>query len=334
MNTDERPVNVLAVPAGHPYTQAVRPDGVVYTPDPDIDGHWWPHPAFTAEYWRELDAGATPDLVHVHFGFEHFSPEEIRRMVAALPVPLVLTVHDIDNPHLVDQTEHHARLRVLLDAADAVFTLTECAADALRARFGAHDVTVVPHPRITRGVAAPRGGRAAVFLKSLRSNVVADPQFYIALAERVPLDVYVHDVAATLQLRRELELAGVRVHVHEPMGDSELHAAVAAAPVCVLPYIRGTHSGWLEMCRDLGTSVAVPDIGCYAGQADIPEAIAMYRAGDGASAAAAAARLMERGPVALSVDRDAQLAQVRSVHKRTYSELTGRGQNHREGGEA
>ena len=37
----------------------------------------------------------------------------------------------------------------------------------------------------------------------------------------------------------------------------------------VLPYRFGTHSGWLEACRDLGTTVVAPDCGYFADQGPI-----------------------------------------------------------------
>lgn len=327
-----RRMEVLSVPAEHPYTQAIRPDTVTYLPDPDIDGHWWPHPALTAKYWREMPPDALPDVLHVHFGFEHFTPAQICDMthaVRARRVPLVVTAHDLDNPHLADQHDHHERLRLLVRAADAVVTLTSCAANKLRTSFGAGNVTVLPHPRITdTPVCARREPRAAVFVKSLRGNVVADPQFYLDIAAHVPLDVYVHDVEATEALRAALSGAqahdtDLRLHVHAPMTDADLFAAVARATVCVLPYARGTHSGWLEMCRDHGTTVVVPDIGCYADQVDTPQAVAVYPAGDGRGAGCAARRQLATGPVAYQQDRKLQLQAVKNAHAQMYTQLAG-----------
>lgn len=308
-------MRVLSIPADHPYTRAIRPAGVEYLPDPDIDGHWWPHPALEPEYWTQP---RDVDLVHLHFGFEHRSPAQIAELCAALPVPLVLTVHDLDNPHLSDQAPHHERLQLLIDEACALITLTDQAAAVLARDYGANDVHVLPHPSIVGAAREPQpGGRAAVFLKSLRSNVVADPGFYAAAAGEVPLDVYVHEGA---------ELASIRnanVIVHEPMDDAALYAAVGRAGACILPYTRGTHSGWLEMCRDLGVPVAVPDVGCYAGQADTPAAVAVYRAGDGASAGRAADALAARGPVPYAGDRAAQLERVRRAHEEIYRKAVG-----------
>ena len=319
-------MRVLSVPAAHPYTRAVQPDQVNYLPDPDIDGAWWPHPALEARYWEDPAHAAEADVLHIHFGFEHRTPRQIADLVRALPIPLVVTVHDLDNPHLTDpadQAEHRERVRILVEAADAVVTLTDCAAERLRREFGAGQVRVLPHPSVAdTPVDAPHGGGAGVFLKSLRSNVVADPEFYLGIARHIPLTVWVHDVDATRDLRAALDGAdSLRLIVHEPLDDAPLHAAVAGLDACLLPYTRGTHSGWLEMCRDHGTNVAVPDTGCYADQADAPGSVEVYAAGDAAGAARALDTLVRRGPVPYAGDRGAQRERVASAHAEMYRDV-------------
>lgn len=317
MSKHVRNVRVLSIPANHPYTQAIRPAGVEYLPDPDINGNWWPHPALEAQYWR---TPVVADLLHIHFGFEHRTPEQIEDLVAELPVPLVLTAHDLDNPHLENQEEHHRRLRTLVRAAQGVVTLTHCAARRLREEFGARDVSVVAHPAVVTGPDVPEVPRepvVGVFVKSLRSNVVADPRFYLGIAESVPLRVFVHDVEATRELRAQLD-GKVDLVVHDPLDDASLHRTVAALTTCILPYVRGTHSGWLEMCRDLGTTVAVPDTGCYQGQADRPDAVEIYTAADAASAAAAAQALLRRGALPYAGNRAGQIDHVRRAYLGMY----------------
>ncbi len=314
-------MKVLSIPAEHVYPQAIQPEGVSFHPDPDIDGNWWPHPALEAQWW---DTPRDVDLVHIHFGYEHRTPEQLQELVNRLPVPLVVTVHDLDNPHLSDpddQERHRANVGVLVRAAKQVVTLTECAAETVAQRYGRQDVAVVGHPAVVKqmpGVEA--AADAAVFLKSLRANVAAKVEFYREIAARVPLTVYAHDVPATRELRAELSLIdGLSTVTHDPLDDAALHKAVASHRVCILPYVRGTHSGWLEMCRDLGVSVAVPDCGCYADQADTPEAVAVYRTGDGAAAGQAAAALLAAGPVPYRGDRGAQLRAIKHAHADIYA---------------
>jgi hypothetical protein len=45
--------------------------------------------------------------------------------------------------------------------------------------------------------------------------------------------------------------------------DEELWAYLESLDVSVLPYRFGTHSGWLEACHDLGTTVLAPTCGYF-----------------------------------------------------------------------
>ncbi|KGM18300.1 glycosyltransferase [Corynebacterium auriscanis] len=340
----KRSVRVLSIPAQHPYTQAIKPANAVYFPDPDINGNWWPHPALEANFWSSAPTEEEPaaaggfgtafshlhyslggiDLVHLHFGFEHRTPQQIQEFVDALPIPLVVTVHDLDNPHLVtaaQQQEHHERLRILIRAAASVITLTQPAAQRLREEFSAQRVDVVPHPAITRDVPnPPRDPVAGVFLKSLRNNVISDPSFYLAIAAETPLRVFIHSDAPTRPLREALT-GKVDLRVHAPFSDDELHQEVASVTTCLLPYVRGTHSGWLEMCRDVGTTVVAPDVGCYEGQADSPGTVRVYDAGDAHAAADALNRQLERGTVPYRGNRERQLHFIHGFHERLYERL-------------
>ena len=53
------------------------------------------------------------DLMHVHFGFDAVSPEDLHALTRALrqhDKPLVLTVHDLRNPHHTTAEAHDAQL--------------------------------------------------------------------------------------------------------------------------------------------------------------------------------------------------------------------------------
>lgn len=319
---------VLSIPGGHVYTRAIKPDNVTFEPDPDIGGKWWPHPALEAQWW---DGGAAVDVCHIHFGFEHQNPRKIDRLIRAIRksgVALVVTVHDIDNPHLADpadQAGHHERIRLLVRGADAVITLTDHARTRIHELVGAPvDITVIPHPLVVtreeRAAVDTVPTRPAVFLKSLRSNVVGDPAFYEALAQ-AGTAIYIHDVPATQDFRDTLAARGVDVIAHAPLDDATLYQAIGSCTAVVLPYLRGTHSGWLEMCRDLGVGVAVPAIGCYADQADSPEAVATYPAGDGVAAAQAVRTLADDAPHPYVGDREEQLERIRAAQAAVYKEV-------------
>ena len=58
-----------------------------------------------------------------------------------------MTVHDLVNPHFVDQTPTPEHLDVLIPAATEVITLTPGAAAAIETRWG-RPAAVIPHPHV------------------------------------------------------------------------------------------------------------------------------------------------------------------------------------------
>jgi glycosyltransferase involved in cell wall biosynthesis len=222
------------------------------------------------------------DVVHLHFGYDHVTPAALERWVDRLhelQIPLVVTVHDLRNPHHPDRTRHDEHLAVLLAAAQRAYTLTAAAADECADRFGRRP-DVIAHPTlldaadVDRALAAAAGTDRDRFvlvpLKNLRTNVV-DPARVVraavdgaaAAGARVRVLLQpdavgrpeVADVLAAAD-RDELDLV---VTGYQPA--EELNALVAAAHAIVLPYRFGTHSGWAELARDLGTHVVAPDGG-------------------------------------------------------------------------
>jgi glycosyltransferase involved in cell wall biosynthesis len=279
-------LRVATVPDTHPYLDAVRPGSVRhvrFTP-PTATG-WEPSPLL--EPSALLTDLAELDVVHVHFGYEGCSPGQLEDFVSAVRTAgpaLVVTVHDLRNPHDGDPSRHLEHVRILVTAADAVITLTPGAAAEVAHRWS-RTATVVPHPTLLTSWAgdaqpAPASGSGSprvvgIHLKSLRTNVV-DPVAVVAAAAAGAADagavlrVDVHDrgvddaVLAELQRLADHEAIDLRRHAY--FSDDELVAYLRGLDVSVLPYRFGTHSGWLELCRDLGVAVVAPDCGYYAEQ--------------------------------------------------------------------
>ena len=356
--TPDREVVVASVPADHAYVRHLapldRPGPVRLDDPPGVDehgaptGHWWPPVLLDAARTEQVAA----DVLHVHFGFEGRTPAQLEDLVATLRRvrrALVLTVHDLHNPHLTDRTAHLAQLDVLVPAADELVTLTPGAAAEVARRWGRTPV-VVPHPHVVpldempawQSRRRPRRpgepARVGVSLKSLRPNVAAVPvlEGLLAAVPQVPgttLEVAIHrdvlapehprhDPTVAALLARAARVPGVDVRVHDYLDDAELHAQLVALDVSVLPYRFGTHSGWLEMCRDLGTDVLAPDLGHYADQGPVD----VYRHGpDGAvdvpSLVAALAAVRDRGPrPPISVEeRRRQRQEVAAAHDAVYA---------------
>ncbi|HET8988008.1 MAG TPA: glycosyltransferase family 1 protein [Humibacillus sp.] len=355
-------LRVLAIPSAHPYSERLRSTDpgtshVVHLDDPVVPGapagQWWPPTALDAD-WVHRHAGEV-DVVHLHFGFDAASPADLRRWVHALReegIPLVLTAHDLVNPHFTDQTEHRARLDVLVPAADALITLTAGAATEIEQRWG-RSAEVLAHPHVAPldVVGAPRPDRegagrpfvVGIDLKSLRANVVAEPVVRIvseavATLPHAQLVVDVHrDVLDPshprhdrflLQTLADLDQRGrLRVDVHDRRSDEELWEHLRGLDLAVLPYAFGTHSGWVEACYDLGTTVLAPRTGHWVEQE--PMLTFGWRAGDdpdeGQVFSAVQLAFWDRPPwQANAMDRAAQQVALSDRHEQLYAALLGR----------
>jgi len=324
------PVRLLSVPARHPYVDAVRPPTVTrvgagrtvgWEPDPALD------PATVAGWVRDAD------VVHVHFGYDHLTPVTVRAWLRALRstgVPFVLTVHDLRNPHHQDRGRHDAVLVELVRAAAAVLTLTPGAAAELRSRHG-RDARVVRHPTLVdpqrTDDVGTEPGLVTLHLKSLRTNLVEplrlvrDSALGASLSGgRLRVDVH-PDVVADPRLAGLDAVAGVEVVVHERYDDLELERYLRRSHATVIPHRWGTHSGWLELARDLGTTVVAPSCGHYTGQWD---AVVTYshderRGLDDVSLISAVARAVSE-PVPLPAERGMRLRDLEDA-RRTHAEV-------------
>ncbi|WP_143219027.1 glycosyltransferase family protein [Actinokineospora bangkokensis] len=342
MPTSARPLRVASVPGDHPYVHHLSPatgGGSVRrladVPVPGAaPGQWWP-PGMLRPEWVLAHADDF-DVLHVHFGFDDSSPEGLAALVAALRSvrrPLVMTVHDLHNPHFTDQRAHSAALDVLVPAAAAVMTLTPGAAAEIASRWGRAAV-VVPHPHVVpvpwldKPRRAHSGFVVGVHAKSLRAN--SDPLGVVeqlrGAARDLPgvtIRVDAHDDPQGRAVARALAGQDVDLRVHPRFSDDELWEYLSALDVSVLPYRFGTHSGWLEACYDLGTTALVPSCGHYAQQA--PCLVYRWDAapGDADSVRSALRSAWESPPRwrATAADRLRQRDIVAATHERVYRDV-------------
>ena len=354
-----RPLVVASVPSGHVYVRHLAPeedDGrVVRLPDPDPDtpqrpagARWWPPVMLRPEWARDADF----DLLHLHFGFDAVDPSTLRELTEVLRgrgKPFVLTVHDLRNPHHEDRALHDAQLDVLVPAADALVTLTTGAAAEIRRRWD-REALVLPHPHVvplaTMEAAQERRSwargdtfRVGLHVKSLRASM-APMRLLPTLVDTVAqlpgavLEVNGHrdvldpdgarrDESLAAYLHEQADAGRLELHVHDFLDDRALWAYLASLDVSVLPYRFGTHSGWLEACRDLGTAVVAPTCGFYADQGPVLSYTHDESHLDEDSLAAALRRAHEqRSTHGISVaERRAQRARVAAAHDRLYTYL-------------
>lgn len=267
-------MRVLSIPAGHDYTRVVWPSSVSVPADPTDP--WWPHPALNPAWIPHLLAGV--DLVHLHFGYEHCTPDTMSewcRTLAAHRVPLLVTVHDLDNPNLSrdDQTHHHRLVRIVVEAADEVTTLTQGAAAVIERRFG-RPAVVIPHPPLLTSGPEPTSNvnrrYVGVDLRNRRANLICDGAMLTAVARAVEALAGAFRVLTTMAdrtVKQELRSRSVHVeHVEQWMSEPDLATFLRQCRVVLLPYSHGTHSGRVEACRTVGTRVLATDVGFYGQQ--------------------------------------------------------------------
>ena len=338
--------------------------GPLRLPDPDpaeasrpAGQRWWPpvmlDPAWVTDHADEID------LLHLHFGFDARSVADLEAWVGALRrsrVPFVYTVHDLRNPHHPSRELHDRQLDVLVPAADKLITLTRGAAAEIRTRWG-REAIVLPHPHVVpfetmqaaramRDTRAQRGSEhpftVGLHLKSLRPSMAPDrvlPVLVDAVAglpEAVlRVDVHCdvmtpggprHDAALARRLRTDAAAGRIDLRVHDYFSDAELWHYLAGLDVSVLPYRFGTHSGWLEACRDLGTTIVAPSCGYFAEQGPVLEYVHEEGHFDAGSLAAAIQHAYAVRPSfgASVEERRAQRREVAAGHDLVYDAALGR----------
>lgn len=355
---DAASIVVASVPATHVYVRHLSPPdggGPTRLPDPDPDDRtrsaeqrWWPPVMLRASWAAEADF----DLMHIQFGFDAEHPHdlaELTRVLRRRGKPLVHTVHDLRNPHHQSRELHDAQLDVLLPAADAVVTLTAGAAAEIKRRWG-RVARVVPHPhvvdiptmtraRVRRENHSTEEFRVGLHLKSLRASM--DPMrilpTLVRTAAALPgcvLQVNAHrDVLDRDGARRDAELAeyldrraaegALELRVHDYFTDAQLWDYLGALDASVLPYRFGTHSGWLEACRDLGTTVIAPTCGYYSDQGPVLSFVHDESHFDARSLTDAVTRAWRERPQlgATVEERCTQRRQVADAHAHIYRSL-------------
>jgi hypothetical protein len=350
-------IRVASVPASHVYVRHLSdPDGqdaVLRLPDPvpadrrQVPGGWWP-PVMLDPQWLCENADRF-DLVHVHFGFDEKTPDQLREVIDCLQElrrPLLYTVHDLRNPHQPDPATHSDLLDVLVPAAGAVTTLTHGAAAEIERRWDRRPL-VLAHPHVLeldqleRSRAQRERFVFGVHAKSVRASMDPVPvvEAIAKVVANLPgavLRVDLHDevldpgshwhepvVSEKLQ---DLAAAGrIELSVHPYFSDQDLWSYLGGLDVSVLPYRFGSHSGWQEACYDLGTAVIAPDCGFYAEQGPVLGYHHDEHGLDVASLGQAVCKAYERQPrwQATRVERIQERRRIARAHRRLYEQLLG-----------
>lgn len=321
-----RRIRVAAVPDRTSYVQAVLPPEAVIVA-PTAPGGW-----LDADH---LEAHATDiDVLHLHDHPAALSVPELERWtetVQRLGIPLVVTVHQLQEPVCTADGRHDAALATLLATAEVVLTLTTGAADEIAERFGRTPI-VIAHPSIATPVPDLGAERGLVGLVlGRRACAVADPigltraALSGAISGGGRLRVLAEPWVVGPALSRLAEERDVKLVVHPGPSAEDWAARLQQLHVAVLPERCGTHSPDLEICRDVGTRVVAPSCGWFADQwSDVVTYADDDEHGfDPVSLTAAVAAALTR-PAPRPADREwrtEQRAAVQRVHAEVYARV-------------
>ncbi|WP_432943317.1 hypothetical protein ACQPXM_40635 [Kribbella sp. CA-253562] len=215
------------------------------------------------------------DVLHLHT-VELASADDLTALVDRLGRAgkrLVFTVHDLVPNIESDLPAFEDKTRLLVKSADHVTTLTSTAAAAVLDQYGRRP-DVLPHGyAVPPAVARRTTGAGLLAFGALRPNrcLVALVRAWALLPDRPRLSVVLRSVGAADRERSAAELAeldraaeeypelSVEV-VDRVLSDEELVERCQDASTLVLPYRSITHSGQLELARDLGLGAVLPDV--------------------------------------------------------------------------
>ncbi|MGH8901886.1 MAG: glycosyltransferase [Egibacteraceae bacterium] len=298
--------------------------------------------AFDVVHPHTVELAAASDLV------------ELARLSIERATPLVFTVHDLTPNIESDERAFAEKTALLLRVASAVITLTNAAAVALEARFGVarSAIHVVPHGNAVPLDLIPSAGSSGHGLAAFGAS--RPNREYATLvrawrrlrAPRPPLRLLLRSVGAADEVRYRHVLAELRRLAEELPGLTldivtgmvparELVAWCRQSAVLVLPYRTITHSGQLELTRDVGLAVLAPDVPTLRaqltdtgvrscplqwftpGELDDPARFAARLAGG-------ACGMVARGPAvnAWRQYRERERGRITAVHQAVYDEVT------------
>ncbi len=348
--TEPALIRIAAIPASHPYVRAIADTGRVQVlPDPPVPGApadvWWPPVALTPR-WLVSHADEF-DVLHVHFGLESFSPDELREALETahrLGRPVVYTVHDLENPQLVDQGPYRELLDVIVPSADHLVTLTTTAADEIERRWH-RSSAVLAHPTLLDDApviehAGDATVRVGIHVRDLRPNIDAERAVHAAVAAagqlaqagrtvefEILLNEHTRDGAAAARVVAAAhDHPSVHVRRTPRLSDADIEAWIGGLDLFVLPYLHGTHSGWVELCYDLGVPVAGTDVGHIGSQH--PDDFSVVDLGDARTLAEAVSRASDASPrPATDTRRSERIAErqaVRDAHAQLYADACAR----------
>ena len=278
-------IKVLSFPSRHPYTSKFHGSGEILFANPETD------------YFNKIGGEATPefistkhpkdsyDLVHIHFSFDKLSVSELTKLLDYfdyIEKPIIWTCHSRESQR--EKNVEGGKLQGLLYArSKKIITLTEGCKSWIKNTYGASkDIEVVPLgymldpdalPKYKQNLSLKNKTNFVYLLGESRKNKesyfsikdfldspeLSGSNLTIILKPRFASD-------STLNLTRSS--SRIRLISMDEIPNKILAKTFCESHVCMLPYLWGTHSGQVELCKDCGCYPVISNVGFYREQSE------------------------------------------------------------------
>lgn len=276
-------IKILSFPSRHPYMSKFHKKKCLEFVNPNTD------------YFNNIGGEATPlfldkkhkldsyDLVHIHFSFDKLSYKELNGLLDYFKKnnkPIVWTCHSRTSQRKKDISKGKLQ-KLLFEKSDRIITLTQGCKGWLIKKFGnKKDVEVIKHGYILdlkifslyKNDINKKNKNNFVYLvgdfrenKEIKNSITSflkEPQLSsckLKVILHTPIkNQFYKDFINSISNNKQIEL------ISKPeISNDFLNKIFCESHICFLPYLWGTHSGQIELCRDCGCYPVISDVGFY-----------------------------------------------------------------------
>ncbi len=286
-------IRVLSLPSRHPYMAKFHNRGKIVFANAETDYFNDIGGNASASYIEQHHPSSSYDVVHIHFSFDRLTPTQLGNLLDYFEEagkPVVWTCHSRTSQRLRNLWggQHQS---MLYKRAARIVTLTNGCKKWLENSFEykREDIIVIPHgfivdpSDIAKYQTLAKKDQFIYLVGEFRQNkeVIQTILNFLQCSELLdatlllifkPINLYSNGFNTTIDENMkffwELTHDNPRINIISlpELPNDLIYKHFFESRWCLLPYLWGTHSGQLELCRDSGCSPIISDVGFYAEQ--------------------------------------------------------------------
>lgn len=276
-------IKILSFPSRHPYMSKFHKKKDLRFVNPNTDYFNKIGGKATSTFLDKNHKVGSYDLVHIHFSFDKLSYKELKDLLDYFKKnnkPIVWTCHSKTSQRIKD-IEKGRLQKLLFEKSDQIITLTKGCKKWLINKFGnKKSISVIKHgyildPKILsiyKNNLSKKNKNNFVYLvgdfrknkeiKNSISSFLKEPKLFsckLKIILHTPIKNKLDkDFINSISNNSQIEL------IAKPeISNNSLNKIFCESHICFLPYLWGTHSGQIELCRDCGCYPVISDVGFY-----------------------------------------------------------------------